>query len=471
MHNLIIAMFAAVSAFAHSQDPYQSRCQMALERTVAFIGERPEDIVWLQNPGVGVRGWVAGAWPPITAKVERRAHEQAIMSWFDTIAVMPSIEAARAHDLMRIPYKQVNYLISDRSIEDLLPSESVVGVTDEEKIARRQAAARRFAELFDQGRARIVYFRELKHDPELYEGVSNGGIKFLYKKGTPKAEFTRENRIARELVDISPSDARLAFHADEMGITRDGGGVRFQYYGYFRLHQRGVMDWEATFAPKPGTFTPNSSTVSKSYNLLRNLITKSGWKFTWNTSIDDVIALAKETKHGVRDLAEEQADAEPNSRYLEPHVEEMTREAFAAGDAFTLELRDKEGVLRASGIGFFGPNQLIMMDTVSGQNAPKPPTKQNPQWTEYQAIDLRKAMIVGGLVWARELGYPRIDSQVVSSTTSTLKAYYDDADNFLKVMNAGPPPPRPARTGTWIPRSYEELTLEPRPRILPEPPR
>ena len=434
MHYLIFLSLVVATAFAHRHDPALPRCQNLLGHTVEHLSHQADEITYLQRPGVGNFGMVSSSYPPVNAETEANANRQGIISWFHTLAVAPSVAAAREHDLHLGAHKQVMYLISDRPLDDLQTTESLTkGSVPADVLADRiERGQQRFREIFRDGDTKVVFFQEPKFIPELhFQGDIYLGVRPLYYRGS-------DTPVPRDLIEIPTEDARRMFHADEMGVTHDDRGTHFRQYGWFRLPRRGIMDFATTFRRASG-INPDSSVVKKAWALLKKNA-KAGWRFTPNRNHDEVLEMAKRQVHNVNGQRAVGQGEEPNSRYLEQHVEDMTRGQFKAGSGFTREWRDQNGVLRGAGIGFFGPGQMLMMDTVIGDD-----------------INIRKAMILEGLIWGHQIGYDMIDTQVVSTTTGPLKAFYISPEEFMHRVYAKPAPPRPDMTSDWILPSLEEL--------------
>jgi len=372
---MTIAAYASPSWAAHSPELNQKLCEQMLGVTLisAEPGQVPEfDLM----AGLGMRGFL-GAYPEATGANAAHLASQGVMYWGHSFAVKKTLAEAEAHDAQFQGLAKIMYLISDVDVADL---------NDEtpDEIVRE-----RFRQIFAE--SQMVYW----DDSEA-----------IISKSAVPAKF----------VQVDMNVARRLILPETVGyFTLDERGPRFTQSGWVFPKIRGELNYDAIF-------NSGSGTIKKVLKEARALSAK-GYTFTFNQNFEEALNAARDQIRLETNESGVKVKVPANSRYREPEVYNKALEAYRAGHALSVEVRDPEGRLIAGILGERHGN-IIALETIFYGYV------ERPDGSFRSNLDEAKMAVLAALQRFHEHGINVADAGMVTPFTASLKGEYVAAAKF-----------------------------------------
>ncbi len=384
-----------------------SECETAL--TLAF------DL----DQALGMRGFLSSN-PEPNPENNAKAAAQGVFHWGHSIAVVESIEIARAHDSRFRGLEKIVYFISPISVSDLLVSSVDGSLTREVNEASPEVEVNRvqsrFKEIFES--SDLVYFDD------------------------SKAILSGDNSIPAELKIVDRDFARGIMDPAKMYyFNPDNRGPRFSQHGWVFPQIRGVVTYQ-------NVFESNSKTIKKIWDQFRSL-TNQGYTVTFNTDFRAALEKAKSQMRLEKNAEGGFAGVVANSRYRDPETFNLALKSYEVGDTFSVELRDPQGRLLAGSIGTRNGN-LISMETVfydfinsqTREVIDIEELKNSADLSQVKSlIDFAKIAVVGAVMHFHKVGIDVIDGGMVTPFTAGIKGVYVSGSEFaehVRVLNSRP---------------------------------
>jgi Leu/Phe-tRNA-protein transferase len=329
--------------------------------------------------GFGMRGFLS-AFPQPSAEAAAKLASQGVMFWGHSVAVMKSIEAARAHDQKFSGLSKIMYLISAIDVSDL---------NDE---TPKEIVQARFKEI-------------IAHSPLVYWDDSES---ILHPDSNSEPKFVEADM---DLVKSMMVPKTIEY------FTRDERGPRFGQAGWVFPAIRGELNYA-------DVFHSGSKTIQKILKEGRSLVS-NGYTVNFNqdfleslNAARDQIRLEKGADGVLRKL-------EPNSRYRDPDVYKMALEGHHAGHNFSVEVRDPNGKLVGGVLGERNGN-IVALDTVFYTY------DERPDGSFRSNIDMPKIAVLAALQRLHESDIDVVDAGMVTPFTANLKGRYVSAKKFAQ---------------------------------------
>lgn len=352
---------------------------------------------------LGTRGFL-GSLPEASPRNSAIAARQGVFHWGHSIAVKPTIEAAREHDARFRGLEKILYFISDVDVSDL------TDVTAQSSPMDIQRVRFRFSKIFET--AEIVYFDDSEAILQ-----NNPNIEPELKKVDPK--------LARSLMTLN----------NIYYFTKDDRGPRFNQGGWVFPQIRGVVTYY-------NVFESGSNTIRKILNQSRSL-QNQGYTILFNGNFIESLNMARTQKRLERDEIGNLIGVVANSRYRDPETYNLALDSFKIGDSFSVEVRDPKGRLMAGSIGTRNGN-LISMETVfynfvnreTGEVFASESLDGSQDVNNLKSlIDYAKIAVISAVHHFHKVGIDVIDGGMVTPFTAGIKGVYVSGDKFAGYVN------------------------------------
>ncbi|HMN70043.1 MAG TPA: hypothetical protein PKC28_15990, partial [Bdellovibrionales bacterium] len=317
-----------------------------------------------------------GAFPQPDPIAAHAAYSQGLFWWAHSFKVVKTVAEAKADDSKEKHNGsgKISYLISDVDVSDL-PDGRVGNPADEENLKIIQA---RFREVI--ANTRMIYWDDsnqiLGKDPSI-----------------PPMMF----EIPREVWGPLLHPSTIGYY------SKDHIGPRFNQSGWVFPRMRGEVTYK-------NVFESGSGTINKLLKAARSFVNKGG-KIEFNRDFKTSLDHARDQWRFGEDKDGNKILVPGSSRYLAPDVYQKAVDAYKAGIAFSVEVRDPDGKLVAGSIGFRYHN-VVSMDTIFYN------IENNPEKGFPSRIDEAKFAVLAGTQRLNEAGINVIDGGMVTPFTA-----------------------------------------------------